>query len=118
MAALSCVPRRDTEGMSAFAPRISQRLLEALVRLDDRTLPIAEVNRRVGEEAERLGLRRPSYQRIRVLLHASRRFRQRRPSTASVLLEGRGASPPARSLLGSHLRRRGATAAVTPAESK
>jgi hypothetical protein len=70
-----------------FAPRISPRLLEALMRLDDRTLPIAEVNRRVGEEAERLGLRRPSYQRIRVLLHGPRRIRRSRPSTGAVLFE-------------------------------
>jgi hypothetical protein len=73
--------------MAAFAPRISPQLLEALVRLDDRSVPIAEVNRRVGEEAERLALRRPSYQRIRVLVHASRRIRPQSPSTASVLFE-------------------------------
>jgi hypothetical protein len=71
----------------AFAPRISPQLLEALVRLDDRSVPIAEVNRRLGREAESLGLMRPSYQRIRVLLHASRRFRRNSPSTASVLFE-------------------------------
>jgi hypothetical protein len=70
----------------AFAPRISPRVLDALVRLDDRTVPIAEVNRRLGEEAERLALPRPSYQRVRVLVHESRRIR-RRPTTASVLFE-------------------------------
>jgi hypothetical protein len=74
--------------MPKFAPRISPRLLEALVRLDDRSVPIAEVNRRVGAEAVRLGLPRPSYQRIRVLVHDSRRLRQLRgPSTASVLVD-------------------------------
>jgi hypothetical protein len=70
----------------AFAPRISPRLLAALARLDDRRVPIAEVNRRLGKEAERLGLRRPSYQRVRELVHQLRRFR-RRPSTASVLAD-------------------------------
>jgi hypothetical protein len=73
--------------MAALAPRISPRLLEALVRLDDRRVPIAEVNRRLGNEAEALGLTRPSYQRIRVLIHASRRIRRNSPTTASVLVE-------------------------------
>jgi hypothetical protein len=61
--------------------------VEALVRLDDKRVPIAEVNRRVGEEAERLGLRRPSYQRIRELVHQSRRLRRSRPTTTSVLVD-------------------------------
>src|SRR5947208_11675101 len=74
--------------MLRFAPRIPQRLLSALARLDDVRLPIAEVNRRLGAEAERLGLPRPSYQRIRVLVHDLRRVRRRgQPSTASVLWE-------------------------------
>jgi hypothetical protein len=72
--------------VTSFAPRISPRLLEALVRLDDRRVPIAEVNRRVGAEAERLGLRRPSYQRVRELVHESRRIK-RGPTTASVLVD-------------------------------
>jgi hypothetical protein len=70
----------------AFAPRFSPRLIDAIVRLDDRRVPIAEVNRRVGQEAERLGVRRPSYQRVRVLVHQLRRVRKR-PRTAAVLLE-------------------------------
>ena len=72
--------------MLAFAPRFSPRLIDAIVRLDDRRIPIAEVNRRVGQEAERLGLRRPSYQRVRVLVHQLRRVRKQ-PTTAAVLLE-------------------------------
>jgi hypothetical protein len=71
----------------SFAPRISPRLLEALVRLDDRRVPIAEVNRRVGAEAGRLGLARPSYQRVRELVHRARRLRGRQPSTVSVLVD-------------------------------
>lgn len=73
--------------MLSFAPRISPRLLEALVRLDDKRVPIAEVNRRVGAEAGRLGLARPSYQRVRELVHRSRRLRGRQPSTLSVLVD-------------------------------
>jgi molybdopterin biosynthesis enzyme len=72
----------------SFAPRISHRLLDALVRLDDPTVPIAETYRRVAAEAVRSGLPRPSYQRIRVLVHESRRLRRRRgPTTAAVLLD-------------------------------
>jgi hypothetical protein len=59
----------------SFAPRLSPKLLEAIVRYDDRKVPIAETYRRVGREAERLGLPRPSYQRVRVLVHAARRAR-------------------------------------------
>jgi hypothetical protein len=57
------------------APRISRRLIEELVRLDDERVPIAETYRRVAAEAERLGLTRPSYQRIRVLLDVATRVR-------------------------------------------
>ena len=72
--------------MLTFAPRISPRLLEALVRLDDRKVSIAETNRRIGAEAARLGLPRPSYERIRELVHETRRI-NRGPSTLRVLAE-------------------------------
>lgn len=57
-----------------------------MVRLDKPGVPIAETCRRVGQEAERLGLTRPSYERIRELVHEARRMR-RGPTTASVLLD-------------------------------
>jgi hypothetical protein len=69
-----------------MAPRIRKELLEAIVRYDKRTHPIAETCRRVGREAERLGLTRPSYQRVRELVHQSRRLR-RGPTTTSVLVD-------------------------------
>jgi hypothetical protein len=72
--------------MTTIAPRIRKELLEAVVRHDKRTHPIAETCRRVGRDAERLGLTRPSYQRIRELVHQSRRLR-RGPSTTSVLVD-------------------------------
>ena len=72
--------------MHSFAPRISHRLLEALVRLDDRSVPIAETNRRLGAEAARLGLPKPSYQRIRELVHEFR-LGNRRPIALRMLLE-------------------------------
>jgi len=69
-----------------FAPRLPPKLLAAIVRLDDRRLPIAEVNRRVGRAAWKLGLPRPSYQRVRELVHAARAVR-RGPTTARVLFD-------------------------------
>jgi hypothetical protein len=69
-----------------IAPRISPRLLEAIARFDDRSVPIAETSRRVGREAERLGLPRPSYERVRELVHQLRSVR-RGPSTAAVLAD-------------------------------
>jgi hypothetical protein len=68
------------------------------VRLDDRTVPIAETYRRVADEAERHGYTRPSYQRIRVLVHESRRAR-RGPTTTEVLLEVMAFSRPVDALV-------------------
>ena len=72
---------------TTFAPRLSPRVLDLIVRLDDRSVPIAEVNRRVGREAQQLGYVKPSYQRVRVLVHLARRIRRRRRSTAAVVAE-------------------------------
>jgi hypothetical protein len=63
--------------MVTMAPRISGRLIEAIVRFDDPSRPIAEIYRLVGAEAERVGLTRPSYQRIRELVHHVRNVRPR-----------------------------------------
>jgi hypothetical protein len=52
-----------------FAAAIDPALREYLAGLArDRTLSIAEINRRVGERAEALGARRPSYAGIRLLV--------------------------------------------------
>jgi len=68
------------------APRLSPRLLAALERIDDGRLPIAELRRRVGTEAELLGLARPSYERVRILAHENR-ARRARATTTDVLLD-------------------------------
>jgi hypothetical protein len=47
-------------------------------------MPIAEVRRLLGAEAQRLGLSRPSYERVRVLVHELR-ARRAEPTTADVL---------------------------------
>jgi hypothetical protein len=50
------------------AARISPQLLDVLVDIHDDRLPIAEIARRVGIEAELRGETRPSYERIRQLV--------------------------------------------------
>jgi hypothetical protein len=54
------------------APRIGVTLLAAIERLDDETVPIAEVHRRVATLAGEIGLSRPSYEQIRTLVHEHR----------------------------------------------
>ena len=58
--------------LTICGPRIDERLVAALAKLDDPTLPIAETNRRLGVIAEGLGLIRPSYQQVRVIVHELR----------------------------------------------
>jgi hypothetical protein len=64
-----------------FAPRIDPRILRALSKLDDPDESIAESRRRLGEVARELGLPRPSYERVRQLVHLHRRSRSRPGST-------------------------------------
>jgi hypothetical protein len=70
--------------MTDCAPRLSPRLVAALERFDDGKMAIAELRRIVGAEAQRLGLPRPSYERVRVLAHELR-ARRAEPTTADVL---------------------------------
>ena len=55
-------------------------------RLARRDLSFAEVTRRVGTRAEQLGLSRPSYQTVRVLVTAARELRSG-PSTLEVAVD-------------------------------
>jgi hypothetical protein len=72
--------------LTRSGPRIDERLVAAIARLDDRTLPIAETNRRLGVVAEGLGLIRPSYQQVRVIVHEVR-SQYRSPRLGEMLLE-------------------------------
>jgi hypothetical protein len=78
--------------MVRSGPRIDERLVVAIERLDDGAMPIAEVCRRIGSEAESAGLTRPSYEGIRELVHLSRAMRKRRrgPSALQLIWEGGG----------------------------
>jgi hypothetical protein len=56
--------------------RLLGRLLAEIERLDDGEPPIMEIYRRVGLAADHLGLTRPSYEQVRVHVHALRRLRR------------------------------------------
>jgi hypothetical protein len=83
------VSRAIISNVTTIAPRLPLPLLEAIARLDDGRMPIAEVCRRVGREAERRGLSQPSYERVRVLVHVERSLRRRRhrPTTIQLMFE-------------------------------
>jgi hypothetical protein len=70
--------------MTDCAPRLSPRLLAAIDLYDDGSMAIAELRRLVGAEAQRLGLPRPSYERVRMLAHELR-ARRAEPTTTDVL---------------------------------
>jgi len=78
--------------MVRSAPRIDAQLIAAIERLDDGAMPIAEICRQIGSQADSAGLTRPSYEGIRELVHLSRALRQRRrgPSALQLIWEGGG----------------------------
>jgi hypothetical protein len=88
--------------------RLERRLIEAIVHLDDPTLPIAESYRRSRESAAKLDLPRPSYECFRTLVHAARRERARRKANRETLIRVAlyldGAQALDRLELGPHLR--------------
>jgi hypothetical protein len=85
--------------MPAQAPRVDPRIVAALRKLDDRSLPIAETCRRAGVLAERLGVARPSYEQIRVLVHRERRRAMARRARLDVALDVYSGKRPPRALL-------------------
>ena len=70
--------------MRRSAPRYSPALLDAIGKLDDNRVSIAEVCRRIGDHAGELGVTRPSYVHLRRLVHASR---ERRAAIAELRKE-------------------------------
>ncbi|OFW72192.1 MAG: hypothetical protein A2Y55_00600 [Actinobacteria bacterium RBG_16_68_12] len=73
--------------MYAAAPRLEPHLIMGLVQLDDRSVPIAETYRRSRTLAEELDIPRPSYECVRLLVHAARRRRARRRLVRDVLID-------------------------------
>ena len=72
--------------MTSSAPKIDPRLVAVLERVDDGTLPVAEICRRVGSAATALDLPRPSYEQLRVLVRRHRR-RELPPDARAILLD-------------------------------
>ena len=70
-----------------FASRLPPSIFDLIDRLADQPMSIAEVNRLVGAEAERVGITRPSYERVRELVHEARWLRKGRPSVGRTLLD-------------------------------
>lgn len=71
--------------MLSFAPRIPGQLLDEIERQSRRTVPIAEMNRCVGRAAAEMGVYRPSYEQVRVLVHTARRLRRSGPAPVSTV---------------------------------
>ncbi|HST25893.1 MAG TPA: hypothetical protein VLJ76_07870, partial [Gaiellaceae bacterium] len=68
------------------AARVDSRLLAALARIDESDRPMAETYRRLGLVADALAVPRPSYERVRYLIHEHRRQRLR-PGVGDLLLD-------------------------------
>jgi hypothetical protein len=73
-------------------------LLAGIERLDDDSVPIAEVHRRVAALASHLGLMRPSYEQVRVLVHERRRAGLA-PSAGQILVDVAFRTKPPEALL-------------------
>ena len=67
--------------------RLDPRLQALVVAHDEDGQPAAETWRRVGESAEELGLPRPSYHTVRVLVRHERLRRRARTATRKAALE-------------------------------
>jgi hypothetical protein len=76
----------ETLAVPRSAARLTPELTDLILEHDDPFVPIAEICRQVGERADRLGIARPSYERIRLVVRDIRE-RGRDPSTASVLVD-------------------------------
>jgi hypothetical protein len=70
----------------SFAPRVDSRLVAAAERLDEPGVPVAETNRRLGIVAAELGLKKPSYEQVRIIVKRARRNGPT-ATTGDVLLE-------------------------------
>jgi hypothetical protein len=73
--------------MVAAAPRIDPRLLRLARRLGRRRLPTADVHRAVGSYASSLGVPRPSYQQVRLVVNEARMKHAARRAAAQLVLD-------------------------------
>ena len=72
--------------MVTSAPRIDPRLLRVARRLARKRGPVAEIHRSVGRYAQTIGLARPSYEQIRLVVNAHRARLAARRATAELLV--------------------------------
>jgi hypothetical protein len=76
--------------MYAAAPRLDDRLVRAIAKIDDGEMPIAETYRRLRRRSAELGLARPSYELVRQHVHDIRRakehLRRRRETRLGIAL--------------------------------
>jgi hypothetical protein len=73
--------------MVRAAPLIDVRVVRFVRRFEPRADAIADVVRATGGYCERIGVTRPSYEQVRVLVHGARERRGRRRAAAKLLLE-------------------------------
>ena len=73
--------------MYAAAPRVERRFLKRVAKLDDRSLPMAETHRRARDLAQQMGIPRPSYERVRLHLHAARRRDEEKKRTRDLIIQ-------------------------------
>jgi hypothetical protein len=62
-------------------------LLDEVDALAEGSMPIAEINRRVGAKAQRLGVTKPSYERVRQLVHEARDLHRGYVSALELLVD-------------------------------
>ena len=73
--------------MYAAGPRVERRFLKRVAKLDDRSVPMAETYRRARDLARQMGIPRPSYERIRLHLHATRRRDEGKQRTRDLVVQ-------------------------------
>lgn len=73
--------------MVRAAPLIDVRVVRFVRRFEPRAATIADVVRAAGRYCEGIGITRPSYEQIRVLVHTARERRERRRAAAKILVE-------------------------------
>jgi hypothetical protein len=69
------------------APTIDSRLRRLARRLSRRSLSAAAIHREIGRYAGLVGVTRPSYEQVRILVNHARLERAARRATAQLLLE-------------------------------
>jgi hypothetical protein len=73
--------------MVAAAPRMDPRLRRLACRLGRRRLATADVHRAVGGYASRIGVPRPSYEQVRLLVNEARIQYAARRVAAELILD-------------------------------